>query len=111
MKENRFSCPKCNFWLNSAQMRRRGNPYFQCPSCGEKLRISPTYMRFLRYAGLLLAFAVPAILQIRDPLRFIGVALLAWFPVQVLFTTWLQFVHPPRITLYRSDSIDLSFRP
>ena len=35
MKENRFSCPKCNFWLNSAQMRRRGNPYFQCPSCGE----------------------------------------------------------------------------
>ncbi len=87
MKENRFSCPKCNFWLNSAQMRRRGNPYFQCPSCGEKLCISPTYMRFLRYAGLVLALAVPAVLQIWDPLRFIGVALLAWFPVQVLLTT------------------------
>ncbi len=42
------------------------------------------------------------------PLRFIGVALLAWFPVQVLFTTWLQFVHPPRIILYASDSTDLS---
>ncbi len=63
-------------------------------------------MRLLRYAGFLLAFLVPAIFQIRDPLRFFGVALLAWFPVQILFTTSMQFVRPPRITLYSSGFSD-----
>lgn len=61
-------------------------------------------MRFLRYAGFLLAFAVPVILQIRDPIKFIGIALLAWFPVQIAFTASLQFVYPPRITLYKFDT-------
>jgi hypothetical protein len=63
-------------------------------------------MRFLRFVGFALAFAVPAILQIWDPLRFIGVALLAWVPVQLIFTTFMQFTQPPRITFYSSGSSD-----
>jgi hypothetical protein len=89
-------------------MRRRGNPYFECPSCAAKLCISETYMRFLLYAGLVLGITVPAILRIQDPIVFIGVALLAWLPANIVFTTLLQFVRPPRITFYSSGSQILS---
>jgi len=99
---NRFLCPKCNFWLSPALLRSK--PFFECPSCAEKLCIEPGYNRFLRYAGFLFTFAVPAILQIRDPLRYVGVALLAWLPVVLLLTYLMQFVRPPRITIYCSDS-------
>jgi len=103
MKRNRFLCPKCGFWLSGAQMRRAGKPYFECPSCAAKLCISETYMRFLFYAGLVLGWAVPAILQIGNPFLFIAVAVLAWVPAGMAFTTFLQYVYPPRITLYSSD--------
>lgn len=67
---------------------------------------SPTYMRILRYAGFSLAFAVPAILQIRGPLKFVGAALLSWVPVELMLTTLMQFVRPPRIILYSSGFSD-----
>jgi hypothetical protein len=60
-------------------------------------------MRFLFYAGLVLGSAVPVILQIWNPLLFIAVAVLAWVPASMVFTTFLQFVYPPRITFYSSD--------
>ena len=101
---NRFLCPKCEFWLSPALLRSK--PYFQCPSCAEKLCIPPAYSRSLRYAGFLLAFAVPALLQIRDPLKFVGVGLLAWLPVVLILTTLMQFVRPPRITFYSSGFSD-----
>ncbi len=72
MNMNRFFCPKCELWLSPAVLRSK--PYFQCPSCAERLCISPAYMRSVRFAGFLLAFAVPAVIQIRDPLKFVGVA-------------------------------------
>jgi hypothetical protein len=87
---NRFLCPKCNFWLSPTQMRRKGKPYFQCPSCEEKLRFSPTYMRSLNVAGFALAFVLPAILQIQNPFKFVGVALLAWIPLVLLMTYLLN---------------------
>jgi hypothetical protein len=111
MKKNRFLCPKCNFWLSPSLLRSK--PYFQCPSCAEKLCISETYMRALLYAGLLLGFTVPAILQIQNPFIFIGLALLAWLPANIAFTTFLQFVYPPRITFYSSgfsDPLSLTHR-
>ncbi len=101
--KNRYRCPKCSFWLSSTQMRRRDNPYFEWPSCAAKLCISPTYMRFLFYAGLVLGWAVPAILRIGNPFLFIAVGVLAWVPAGMAFTTFLQFVYPPRITFYSSD--------
>ena len=110
---NRFLCPECNFWLSSAQMRRAGKPYFECPSCAAKLCISETYTRFLFYAGLVLGWAVPAILRIGNPFLFIAVAVLAWVPAGMVFTTFLQFVYPPRITLYSSgfsDPLSLTHR-
>src|SRR5437879_5000295 len=100
---NRFSCPKCNFWLSRAEMRRRGVPYFECRPCAAKLCISPTSMLFLFYAGLVLGWAVPAILLIGNPFLFIAVGALAWVPAGMAFTTFLQFVYPPRITFYSSD--------
>jgi hypothetical protein len=63
-------------------------------------------MRFLLYAGLALGIAVPAILRIQNPFIFIGAALLAWLPANIIFTTLIQFVHPPRITIYSSGFSD-----
>jgi hypothetical protein len=81
----------------------RRQTLLRVPSCAAKLCISEAYMRFLFYAGLVVGWAVPAILRIGNPFLFIAVAVLAWVPAGMVVTTFLQFVYPPRIIVYSSD--------
>jgi len=102
-------CPKCGFKLRPSHLRREGKPYFQCPSCHEKLRISVAYRRFLRLGGLLATIAVPIILGIRDVLAFVVVAILALFPIGGFFFPFLmRSIYPARFEPY--EPADMSLR-
>lgn len=103
-----YVCPKCGFKLWPSHLRREGKPYFQCPSCDQKLRISAAYRRFLLIGEVVISFAVPFLLGIRDVLTFVAVAMVAFFPVAFVFTFLMRSIYPARFEPY--EPADMSLR-
>jgi len=89
-------------------LRREGKPYFQCPSCNEKLRVSVAYKRFLLFGNIVISIAIPFILGIRDVLAFVVVAMVALFPVGFLFAFLMRTIYPARFEPY--EPADMSLR-
>lgn len=104
----KYSCPKCGFKLRPSHLRREGKPYFECPSCREKLRIPAAYRRLMLTIDILTTCAVPFVLGIRDPLVYVIVAMLAFFPVSFVSTLLIRSLHPPRFEPY--EPADMSLR-
>ena len=101
-------CPKCGFKLRPSDFRREWKPYFECPSCKQKLRISAAYILFLFTGEVVISMALPFLLGIRDVLRFVIVALVAFFPVVVVFTFLMRSIYPARFEPY--EPADMSLR-
>lgn len=101
------SCPKCSFRLRPSDSRFEG-PYFECPSCRQKLRIPPSYKHFLLAGQVVISITLPYMLGIRDVLAFIIVTLIAFFPVVFLFTFLMRKIYPPRFEPYEPS--DMSMR-
>jgi hypothetical protein len=99
-------CPKCSFRLRPSDAHFAG-PYFECPSCKQKLRIPPSYRRFLLAGQVVISIALPYMLGIRDVLAFIIVALIAFFPVVFLFTLLMRNIYPPRFEPYAPADMSL----
>jgi len=104
-----YLCPKCAFKLRPSLLPRQGESYFQCPSCNEKIRVSVAYKRFLLIGQLTIAIAVPFVLGIRGVLAYVGVAMLAFFPAVVVFTSLMRSIYPARFEPYPLSSSDLTF--
>jgi predicted RNA-binding Zn-ribbon protein involved in translation (DUF1610 family) len=104
-----YVCPKCGFKLRPSLLPRQGESYFQCPSCNEKIRVSVAYKRFLLVSDVVISSAVPFLLGIRDVLPYVGVAMLAFFPVLAVFTYLMRTIYPARFELYPPSSSDLTF--
>lgn len=102
-----FICPKCSFRFRPSDASFK-EPYFECPSCKQKLRIPPSYRHFLLAGQLVISITLPYILGIRDVLAFIIVALIAFFPVVFLFTLLMSRIYPPRFEPY--EPADMSLR-
>ena len=100
-----YVCPKCGFNLRPPHLRREGKPYFLCPSCNEKLRVSVAYRRFLLFGGIVISVALPFVLGIRDVLTFVVVAMLAFFPVGFLLPFLLRSIYPARFEPYSPEFI------
>lgn len=103
-----YICPKCGFKLRPSHLRRERKPYFECPSCKQKLRVSAGYRRLLLIGELVISMTVPFLLGIKDVLSFIGVAMIAFFPAMVAFTFLMRSVYPARFEPY--DPSDMSLR-
>jgi len=104
-----YICPKCGFNLRPSHLGREGGSYFQCPSCNQKLRVSVAYRRLLLLGNVVITIAVPFVLGIRDVLVYIGVAMLAFFPVVAAFTFLMRTIYPARFESYPPSSSDLTF--
>ena len=103
----RYTCSKCGFKLRPSHLRREGKPYFECPSCRQKLRVSRGYRYFLLIGQVLISVALPFFLGIRDVLAFVVVALVAFFPVVFVFTFLMRSIYPPRFEPYVPSDMSL----
>ena len=104
-----YICPKCGFELRPSHLRLEGSSYFLCPSCKEKLRVSVAYRRFLVIGQVVISIAVPFVLGIRNVFVYVGVAMLAFFPVVAVFTYLMRSIYPARFEPYPPSSSDLTF--
>ncbi len=107
MAEPNYVCPKCGFNLRPSHLHLDGSSYFQCPSCKEKLRVTVAYRRFLLLGQVVISIAV--VLGIRNLLAYVAVAMVAFFPVVVVFTYLMTTIYPARFEPYPPSSSDLTF--
>lgn len=104
-----YICPKCGLKLRPSHLRREGSSYFLCPSCKEKLRVSVAYRRFLLIGQVVISIAVPFVLGIRNVLAYVGVAMLAFFPVVAVSTYLMRSIYTARFEPHPPSSSDLTF--
>ena len=102
-----YICPRCGFKLRPSHLRREGEPYFECPSCRERLCVTRGYRLFLLIGEVLISIALPFLLGIRDVLAFAIVAAVVFFPVVFVFTFLVRSIYPARFEPYEPSDMSL----
>jgi len=108
MKPRWRVCPRCE-----AALDRRTASFtksFECPSCGEKLRVKQTGYRIRS----VIVYLISALLTYEFGLRglgFIIVSILAWWPLGFAAQLLTNAITPPRVVIRPSDDPDINRCP